>query len=384
MICCRTLVSRPTFCALVLAACLGISGCSLLSGAGARPKPVDLEPNTALFDVHLVWKVDVGSIAGLPMKISVYGKAVTIASALGTVTQIDANSGLVTWRAKVADALSAGVGSDGTRSAVVSRENELIVIEGGEVLWRQSLSAQVFTAPLVAGDRVFVLTADRSLAAFDAQTGAQLWTRPGAGVPLALRQAGVLAGVNNTLVVGIGGRLVGINPDTGDTLWDAALANPRGTNDVERLVELVAPLEREGSSVCARAFQTGVACVDLAQGQVTWAQKAEGATGLTGDNDAVFGAEFDGRLLAWSRSNGSRIWESNRLQYRHLSAPLLLGRSIVVGDGAGLVHFLSREDGSPLNRLTTDGSAVEEAPVLAVDTLIVVTRKGGVFGFRPN
>jgi len=63
---------------------------------------------------------------------------------------------------------------------------------------------------------------------------------------------------------------------------------------------------------------------------------------------------------------------------------LLLGRSVIVGDGAGTLHFLSQDDASPLNRVATDGSAIEAAPVVADDTLVVVTRAGGIFGFRPD
>jgi outer membrane protein assembly factor BamB len=61
-----------------------------------------------------------------------------------------------------------------------------------------------------------------------------------------------------------------------------------------------------------------------------------------------------------------------------------VGRSVAIGDGTGLVHLLSREDGTPLNRLSTDGSPVVAAPTLAGDTLVVVTKAGGVFGFRPE
>jgi hypothetical protein len=46
--------------------------------------------------------------------------------------------------------------------------------------------------------------------------------------------------------------------------------------------------------------------------------------------------------------------------------------------------MLSRQDGSLLNRLSTDGSAIAAAPVVAANTLVVVTRKGGVFGFVPQ
>ena len=62
----------------------------------------------------------------------------------------------------------------------------------------------------------------------------------------------------------------------------------------------------------------------------------------------------------------------------------MLGRSVIVGDSTGLVHLLSREDGSPLNRLTTDGSGIAATPVVAGDTLVVVTRSGGVYGFVPE
>jgi hypothetical protein len=48
------------------------------------------------------------------------------------------------------------------------------------------------------------------------------------------------------------------------------------------------------------------------------------------------------------------------------------------------VHLLSRQDGSVLNRLTTDGSGIAATPVLVGDTLVVVTRKGNVFGFQPQ
>ena len=57
---------------------------------------------------------------------------------------------------------------------------------------------------------------------------------------------------------------------------------------------------------------------------------------------------------------------------------------MVVGDDAGFVHLLSRADGTLLNRLTTDGSAIAAAPVAAGNTLVVVTRKGAVFGFVPE
>ena len=246
------------------------------------------------------------------------------------------------------------------------------------------LPAQVFTAPLVAGQRVFVVTAERTVLAFDGATGARLWTQSRPGEPLVLRQGGVLLAVGDTLVVGLSGRLAGLNPQSGAVRWDAPIATARGTNEVERLVDLVGPVSRVGDSVCARSYSAGVGCVDAVRGGVAWIQAAQGATGLGGDDRLVFGTESDGRVRAWQRADGAAAWTSERLKYRDLSAPLAVGRVVAVGDGTGTLHLLSREDGSELTRLSTDGSAIIGSPVVAGQVLVAQTRNGGVFAWRPQ
>jgi outer membrane protein assembly factor BamB len=264
---------------------------------------------------------------------------------------------------------------------VVTNANEVVAIEAGSVLWRHKLPAQAYTAPLVAGGRVFVATADRSVTALAGASGTRLWTQQRPGDALVLKQSGVLLAVNDTLVLGQSGRLLGLNPANGSVRWDAAIATARGTNDVERLV---AGVSRVGDSVCVRAFQSGVGCVDAARGQVQWSKKSNGSVGLHGDEKMVFGTEADGKVVAWKRSDGERAWSSDLLLHRGLSAPVLLGRSVVVGDSTGLLHLLSRDNGSALNRLSTDGSAITVRPALAGNTLVVVTRAGAIYGFVPE
>lgn len=370
---------------VALAVVVVLAGCSSLwSGGGSKPVPGDLGANVAVLGVRQAWTSRVGGLAGMPMEVHTAGHLVTLASADGVVVSIDARTGGDVWRANLGEPLSAGVGSEGKAAAVVSRGNELVVLDAGRERWRHAMGAQVFTPPLVAGGRVFVLSADRAISAFDAVTGRKLWTQQRPGEALVLRQAGVLRPVGDTLVVGLSGRLVGLNPDNGSVRWEAPLASPRGTNDVERLVELVGRTTREGESVCARAFQASVGCVNTARGAVAWTQPASGAEGVHGDGEAVFGTESNGSVIAWRRMDGSRLWNTDRLKHRKLTAPLLLGRSVVVGDDTGLVHLLSRSDGAPLNRVSTDGSGIGAAPVVAADTLVVVTRNGGIFGFRPD
>lgn len=374
----------PRLCAIIFVASL--AGCSTVSGwfGSKKIEPKPLAPNVVVLGVRQAWTAKIPSV-GFSLTPAVQGDTLTLASDDGTVTALDGRTGRELWRASAGAPLSAGVGTDGTLTTVVSRNNEIVAFAQGRQSWRAKLSAEAFTAPLVAGGRVFVLAADRSVSAYDGQSGRKLWTqqRPG-GEPLVLRHSGVLLAMGNTLVVGLSGRLSGLDPDNGSLRWEAPVAAPRGTNDVERLVDLVGRVSRLDGVICTRAFQAAVGCVDATRGQTLWSRPASGYTGVDGDDTRIFGTESNGVVNAWRRRDGERAWSVDRLQYRHLSAPLVLGRSVVFGDADGLVHFLSREDGAPLNRLTTDGSAITTAPVEVGGSLVLVTKNGGVFGFVPD
>ncbi|SCK57846.1 Beta-barrel assembly machine subunit BamB [Variovorax sp. HW608] len=358
----------------VLAACSGTP----------RPKPVELPANVAVMGVRQAWTVRIPA-ANFPLATNVAGDNVAVASSDGTVVVIDSRAGQEVWRANAGAPLVAGVGSDGTLVAVITTNNELVALQGGKVLWKQRLSAQAFTPPLVAGRRVFVQTAERTTSAWDGQTGRRLWAQQRTAENLVLKKPGVLLAVGDTLLVGVGGRLVGVNPANGTSRWEAPIAAPRGTNDVERLVDLTGSVSRVGDSVCARAYSASVGCVDAVRGALVWSKPASGADGIGGDDRFVYGTEDNGTVVAWRRADGERAWQqADMLKYHFLTAPLAVGRSLIIGDATGQVHFLSRDDGAPLNRITPDGSPIAATPVLSGNTVVVVTRNGGVFGFRPE
>ncbi|WP_247596909.1 outer membrane protein assembly factor BamB [Hydrogenophaga sp. PAMC20947] len=363
---------------LALAAAMALAACS--SGP-ARVEPAPLAPPATKIATQLAWTAKVGETQS-PLTLAVAGGRVFVASTSGTVAALDAATGGDVWRMNVGGTLSAGVGSDGETAAVITRENQLVAIQQGRELWRVRLPASSFTAPLVAGKRVFVLTADRSVYAFDGANGARLWTQSRPGEPLVLKQGGVLLAVGDTLVAGLSARLTGLDPLNGTVRWQTPVATSRGTNEVERLVDLVGSVSREGNSVCARAFGAAVGCVDAAAGQTVWSKTAEGTQGIHGDERIVVGSESDGRVLAWLRASGDRAWDVSRFKYRNLTAPLVLGRVVVVGDSNGFVHVLSTEDGSDMARLSTDGSGIAGAPVVAGQNVVVQTRQGAVYAWR--
>jgi outer membrane assembly lipoprotein YfgL len=369
----RRFIAPPLLAALLVAC-----------GGPEKPKPTPLEmPAPSVVRAPQVWSQRLGRIA-MPMRVAVNGQVLTAATSDGTVIALDAATGQELWRASTGADVAAGVGSDGTVAAVVTQAGEVVALAGGKQLWRQRLTSRSVTPPLVAGERVFVYSVDRSVHAFDAETGAKLWTQQRPGDPLTLAQPGVLLAVRDTLVVGQGPRLAGLDPLKGTLRWEVAVASPRGTNEVERLADLVGPAGRVGDQVCARAFQSAVGCVNTERGTLAWTRNSTGATGVFADDNHVYTADASDKLTTYRRSNGEVAWDTERLRFRGLSAPVAVGRSVVFGDAEGYLHMLSRDDGTPLGRVTTDGSALAGAPVVVGNLLVVATRNGGVYAFRPE
>ncbi|GAB3656806.1 outer membrane protein assembly factor BamB [Ramlibacter alkalitolerans] len=374
--------------ALAVGAAVLLAGCSFLNslpliGGAEKPKPAELQANPNLLAVRQAWTGKIGTV-DFPLVVTVNGNVAAMASSDGTVVGLDAATGREQWRGSAGAPLAAGVGFDGSTAAVITRNNDLVAMVSGKEVWRQKLGALSYTAPLVAGARVFVLGGDRSVSAYDGGTGRRLWTQQRQGEPLVLREAGVILAVGDTLVVGQGGRLAGLNPLNGSSRWEAPIATARGINDIERLVDLVGRVSRVGDSICTRAFQAAVGCVDAGRGTVVWTQRANGSEGLHGDAANVFGSESDGKVVSWKRADGQRAWTNDKLLHRGVGTPLALGRAVVVGDDFGFVHMLSRDDGTLLQRLATDGSAIAAAPVAAGNTLVVVTHNGNIYGFVPQ
>lgn len=360
-----------------------LTGIALVAGcaSSSKPKPQPLEPLTPKISNGLAWSQRIDAVQ-FPLAIAVTRGAFTVAGNDGTVLALEAETGRELWRGSAGAKLSAGVGSDGRFAAVVTRDGELVVLEQGQTKWRKPLGSRVTTAPLVAGERVFVLGVDRTVQAFDAIDGRKLWVLQRPGDPLTLAQSGVLAAFKDTLVVGQGPRMTGVDPLRGTVRWDVVVGSPRGANEIERLADLVGPSSRVGDQLCARSFQAAVGCVNAERGTGTWSKTIGGTDAIAADTDFVFAGDASDRITAWKIGSGDVAWSTDKLLYRTLSSPVSTGKSVVFGDEEGTLHWLARETGEAQLRLSTDGSAIVAQPAISGGTMLVVTRKGGLFAFR--
>jgi len=359
-------------------AAAGLAAVLLAACAAEKPKPTPLEPVQPKVELRVLWRAQVDAVK-FPLSVAVRNGEYIVGGSDGAVAAFDAATGAARWRAQAGAPLSAGVGSDGRYAAVATRDDVIVVFDNGVERWRKHLSSRITTAPLVAGERVFVMGVDRFVSAFDAQDGTLLWKLQRPGDALTLAQPGVLAAYKNTLLAGQGAHLIGVEPTRGRVEWDVAMANPRGTNEVERLADLVGPPLRLGDTVCARAFQSAVGCARADTGTLRWSRNVGGIQPVGGDTELVVGGDASDRITAWKTPSGDIAWTQEGLLYRGLSAPLVLDHAVLFGDFEGYVHALARVDGQLIGRLATDGSPVAAQPVRSGNTVLVVTRNGGLF-----
>ena len=194
---------------------------ALLAGCGAdKPKPKALEQITPKIAGRQVWAAKVDGVA-FPLSVVVRDSSFIVASSGGTLLGLEAATGRQLWSASAGAELSAGVGSDGRFHAVVTTDNKLVVFDGSKEIWREQLKSRVSTAPLVAGERVFVMGVDRAVHAYDVLDGKRLWSLQRPGEALTLLNIGVLMAYKDTLIAGQGPRVAGIDPTRGTVRWEA-------------------------------------------------------------------------------------------------------------------------------------------------------------------
>ncbi|WP_439682878.1 outer membrane protein assembly factor BamB [Cupriavidus oxalaticus] len=371
---------------LVAAACLAaLGGCALFSKENKHP-PAELKPVSATLTVRQAWKADVGKSGPYSMQPAAAGNNVYVSSNNGNVMALEGASGRVLWKAKTDLDLTSGPGSDGSVTAVAGEKGAIYAFDAsGKQIWKKQVNGEVLSAPLVGNGLVVVRTTDTRVFGLDAETGERRWIYQRSQTPLNLRAAMGMAFAGDGIVMGFpGGKLGVLTPGNGVLRWESTISYPKGVSEIERLNDVTGQPMISGRQVCATTFQGRVACLELATGQPQWGKDFSSPSGPAQDDNAIYASDERSVVHAFDRQNGSERWKNDQMRNRRLGAPLALGRSVVMGDFEGYVHFLSREDGQVVARMKTDGSAITAAPVVAGQTLVIQTRDGDVFGFQPG
>ena len=363
----------------VFIAAASLLGCGLFGKSDDRYKPEPLASFSSDASAQIAWKAQIGSGSGIGFAPTVLNGAAYAATPDGAVVKVDLQTGALVWRTTVDKRLSAGAGSDGAITAVVTREGMVIALdETGQVKWRTQATSDVSIPPAVGNGVVIVRGGDYRLQAFNAQTGERIWNVQRPGPALALRAPARLALLEGLVISGIpGGKLIGINAVSGDVQWEGIVAVPKGATDLERVIDVVGVPTFAGSLLCAAAYQGRVACFDVAAGgRPAWATDFSTLVGMTMDASQVYVPNQTDVVTALSLKNGAVVWTQEALRNRKLTSPAIVGAAVALGDFESVVHFLAQNDGRLLARISVGGGAIL-SPILATPQGVLVQTGDG-------
>lgn len=375
---------RSALLGVVLATAL-LCGCSTVDKA---ERPAVLTKFVNRVAIQRVWHTRLSGESPklrLGLGLAVDGSRVFAASHSGVIEAFELRSGRRLWRARVKAPLSGGPSAADGLVVVGSSKGDLIALSetDGVQRWHQHVNAEILSAPAVGRDLVVVRGVDGRLEAVASANGAQSWIVDQQVPRLSLRGVSQPILVGDLAVCGFdNGHVEAIVRTTGAVAWNTAVDEPHGNSELQRLIDVDAPVVADGDDLFAVAYQGHVARLTRDTGQILWKHEWSSYRGLALDGNALYISSADGVLARMDRASGTVQWQQKMLARRELTAPAVMGGRLVVGDLDGFVHWLDVADGAYLARVSAGKHRISATPLVAGDLLLVFTDGGELSAFR--
>lgn len=367
---------------LLVVSALALSACGIFGDdEDEELKPAELTRIETKVKVRKVWSQKLGKDAKF-LRVALRpvgdGNRIYAASRDGNVFALDPESGKLAWRSELDIDLSAGPGVGGDIVVVVASDGNVVALDGndGSERWRTDFIGESLATPLVTDDAVIIQTVDNRLRALEAFDGRERWTVIQSMPALTMRGSASPIEVGSSIIAGFdNGRLVAVDTETGNTMWESLLAPPTGRSDLDRLSDIDGLMAVVGQDVYAAGYQGRIGAIAAESGQVMWDNEISTHAGVAADWNSVYTAQDDGTLIALTRRNGNEIWRTESLLRREPTLPVPFNLTVVTGDFEGYLHFFSNVDGEAVARLRV-GGAVTTAPVVVSNRLYVQSDNG--------
>ena len=370
------MTARAFTAAMTLGLAALATGCSWF---GSDKKPAPLTEIKAQVTPKIVWTASVGKSGAYQFSPEAEAGKVYAAAADGTISVVEEDSGKVLVRLDAKQKISSGIVSDGDRVLVGTLKGDLIALDAsGKPAWSVKLGGEILSPAVVAGKFAIVRTADGRLFSLALADGKRKWVYQRQTPALLLRSDTGLIVTSSNVVAGYpGGKLIALDLDDGKLVWEVTVAQPRGATELERVADIAGVPVIDGTRICAVAFQGKAACFDIQGGNTLWTREVSSATGLTVDGKNVYVSDDQDNVLALDKATGASVWKQDKFARRRLTAPIVAGGYVIVGDGLGYLHVLSAQDGSIVGRVAIDSSRVQSI-VTSRSGLLVQTSGGSL------
>ncbi|WP_201562983.1 outer membrane protein assembly factor BamB [Psychrobacter sp. CMS30] len=313
-----------------------------------------------------VFSTDVGSKKAsskdpLDLQVGYANSQIVTASRGGDLIGFD-NAGQRVWSVNVGDQITGGVALDAlSQTAIVStRGGQVMAFDSatGAKRWQTQLSGSVLTPALISNNRVVLSANDGFLHGLSLQNGQSVWQFATQVPAISVRgsAAPTLLDAKTALLATADGRLHAVTIDNGLPQWSRRVGVGAGSSEVERMSDVDGMPIVDKNQLFAISYSGQLLGIDLASRQVLFVNELASLKSLAVNNQQVIATSLDGKVVAYNRSNGEVLWESEELAYRHLTNPVMIGNYIAVGDFDGVVHLFDPASGKIVSRVQTKGA----------------------------
>lgn len=327
------------------------------------------------------------------------GKIFTL-DAKGKISAFDTARGKRIWKYDTTPqdrddpAMGGGLAVDGGKLFVTTGFGEVIALNlsDGSIVWRKSISKPSRAAPTVADGKVYAVTIDNELHALDAQTGESLWRHSGIAESATLMGASSPAVSGDSVVVTYSsGEIYSLRAQNGRAAWSDVLASAAKVGALPAIADIRGLPVIDNGRVFAVSHSGRMAAIDLRTGDRAWDLDIGGTNTPQISGNTVFVLSNDNELFALVRESGRVIWTKALARYEKPSdftsdavfwfGPVLAGGRLWLTNSLGNLVSFDPENGEQKNEIDV-GKPMFVAPIVADNTLFVVTNNGYLIAFR--
>lgn len=360
---------------------LALSACGWWGGE-IEIEPAELVSFEQEKKVKKLWSTSIGSGLGEKynkLSVGINGDTLFATDVQGNVSAVDRSSGKKLWSVDLDTAILGGVGVGFEQVAVSTESGEIIMLDAatGSEQWRQQLSSETLSPVQMNTDLAVAQLQNGKLVALDLATGERRWTYDSQIPRLTLRGTSApIVAANLTIAGFASGKLVALRNDTGAEVWERQVVVPKGQSELERIVDIDAKPLFSNGVIYIVSYQERLVAVNAQDSNILWAQDVSSYQSLAAGFGNIYVSESNSFVQAFDQRSSASVWRQTALEYRETTAPATLGNTVVVGDYAGYLHFMSQIDGHFVARYQVDSSGIRGDMRSVDDTLYVLTNGG--------
>lgn len=310
-----------------------------------------------------LWKLSAGNIGDETRLLPAVGEQrIFVASKKGVVTAVDRENGRILWKKNTALTLTAGPAAGYGMIVLSTVKGEVVALaeNDGHLLWKVAVGAVINSRAAITANTIIVLASDGVIHALAREDGTSRWTYNTSTPALSLRgNATPLIDGSRVYIATSGGKMMGMDSESGVSGWDVRVATNAGRSELERMNDIVGDLlQSADGTIYSIGYQSQLTASDPDSGRRRWQLDASSVNGLAEGLGSVYFTDVSGNVYAVDQASGKVSWKQIDYQWRVLTSPVVVAGVLAFGDNKGRIHLLAQSDGQVRGRVKISGDAL--------------------------